>query len=156
MNKSKTIKKKEQLKDYKDKLKINTSLDDVLKVSFTKKDEKKKDGKKEDEKKGDEKKADIKEDDDKIQKIEQPEKDKENKAQEEDDDIQEVTEVEKRKDGEDKKDEEEEPKEKPYKRSSELTKFWKAVEDDPTDFTGWTYLLQYVDTNGSLAEVKGR
>ncbi|XP_011496221.1 PREDICTED: pre-mRNA-processing factor 39 [Ceratosolen solmsi marchali] len=27
----------------------------------------------------------------------------------------------------------------------ELEKYWKAVNDDPTDFTGWTYLLQYVD-----------
>lgn len=27
----------------------------------------------------------------------------------------------------------------------ELDKYWKAVNDDPTDFTGWTYLLQYVD-----------
>lgn len=26
-----------------------------------------------------------------------------------------------------------------------LEKYWKAVKDDPTDFTGWTYLLQYVD-----------
>lgn len=28
----------------------------------------------------------------------------------------------------------------------ELEKYWKAVTDDPTNFTGWTYLLQYVDT----------
>ncbi|KAJ6637117.1 Pre-mRNA-processing factor 39 [Pseudolycoriella hygida] len=27
----------------------------------------------------------------------------------------------------------------------ELEKYWKAVNDDPTNFTGWTYLLQYVD-----------
>ncbi|KAJ8670342.1 hypothetical protein QAD02_001601 [Eretmocerus hayati] len=27
----------------------------------------------------------------------------------------------------------------------ELEKYWKAVNDDPSDFTGWTYLLQYVD-----------
>lgn len=27
----------------------------------------------------------------------------------------------------------------------ELDKYWKAVNDDPSDFTGWTYLLQYVD-----------
>lgn len=26
-----------------------------------------------------------------------------------------------------------------------LEKYWKAVKDDPNDFTGWTYLLQYVD-----------
>ncbi|KAH0556595.1 pre-mRNA-processing factor 39 [Cotesia glomerata] len=27
----------------------------------------------------------------------------------------------------------------------ELDKYWKAVIEDPSDFTGWTYLLQYVD-----------
>ncbi len=47
-----------------------------------------------------------------------------------------------------KNDEEEEKKEK--KRPPELEKFWKAVKDDPSDFTGWTYLLQFVDTNGDL------
>ncbi|XP_016845226.1 pre-mRNA-processing factor 39 isoform X5 [Nasonia vitripennis] len=34
----------------------------------------------------------------------------------------------------------------PKKKSlPELEKYWKAVNDDPADFTGWTYLLQYVD-----------
>ena len=34
----------------------------------------------------------------------------------------------------------------PKKKSlPELDKYWKAVNDDPADFTGWTYLLQYVD-----------
>uniref|UniRef100_A0A4W3H874 PRP39 pre-mRNA processing factor 39 homolog (yeast) n=1 Tax=Callorhinchus milii TaxID=7868 RepID=A0A4W3H874_CALMI len=28
---------------------------------------------------------------------------------------------------------------------SEYEKFWKVVEDNPQDFTGWTYLLQYVE-----------
>ena len=28
---------------------------------------------------------------------------------------------------------------------SALEKFWKAVRDNPSDFTGWTYLLQYVE-----------
>ncbi len=37
--------------------------------------------------------------------------------------------------------------EKGPKRSPELVKFWKAVEEDPSDFTGWTYLLQYVDAH---------
>lgn len=32
----------------------------------------------------------------------------------------------------------------------ELEKYWKAVNDDPTDFTGWTYLLQYVDQEVSI------
>ncbi|GFO27450.1 pre-mRNA-processing factor 39 [Plakobranchus ocellatus] len=27
----------------------------------------------------------------------------------------------------------------------ELGKYWKTVEDNPMDFTGWTYLLQYVE-----------
>ncbi|XP_065343520.1 pre-mRNA-processing factor 39 isoform X1 [Cloeon dipterum] len=31
------------------------------------------------------------------------------------------------------------------KRLPELEKYWKAVKDDSADFTGWTYLLQYVD-----------
>lgn len=31
------------------------------------------------------------------------------------------------------------------KRLPELDKYWKTVKDDPSDFTGWTYLLQYVD-----------
>lgn len=36
--------------------------------------------------------------------------------------------------------------EKPKKKVlPELDKYWKVVNDDPTDFTGWTYLLQYVD-----------
>lgn len=35
-----------------------------------------------------------------------------------------------------------EPEKKPL---PDLDKYWKAVNDDPTDFTAWTYLLQYVD-----------
>ncbi|XP_064599898.1 pre-mRNA-processing factor 39-like [Liolophura sinensis] len=31
------------------------------------------------------------------------------------------------------------------KQSTELEKYWKAVKDNPSDFTGWTYLLQYVE-----------
>ena len=46
---------------------------------------------------------------------------------------------------------EEEGKEK-KKRSPDLAKFWKAVEEDPTDFTGWTYLLQFVDTTGDIED----
>ena len=46
---------------------------------------------------------------------------------------------------------EEEVKEK-KKRSPDLAKFWKAVEEDPTDFTGWTYLLQFVDTTGDIED----
>lgn len=35
--------------------------------------------------------------------------------------------------------------EKEEKKESELEKYWKAVKDNPADFTGWTYLLQYVE-----------
>ncbi|XP_063908356.1 pre-mRNA-processing factor 39 isoform X2 [Zophobas morio] len=44
---------------------------------------------------------------------------------------------------------EEDKKEKP-KKLPELDKYWKAVNDDPTDFTGWTYLLQYVDQENDM------
>ncbi|KAL1500737.1 hypothetical protein ABEB36_006183 [Hypothenemus hampei] len=36
------------------------------------------------------------------------------------------------------------------KKLPELDKYWKAVNDDPTDFTGWTYLLQYVDQENDM------
>jgi len=32
----------------------------------------------------------------------------------------------------------------------ELEKYWKAVREDSTDFTGWTYLLQYVDQENDV------
>ncbi len=31
------------------------------------------------------------------------------------------------------------------KEPTPLEKFWKAVRDNPSDFTGWTYLLQFVE-----------
>jgi len=34
---------------------------------------------------------------------------------------------------------------KARKSLPELEKYWKAVKEDSSDFTGWTYLLQYVD-----------
>ncbi|XP_049877646.1 pre-mRNA-processing factor 39 isoform X2 [Pectinophora gossypiella] len=41
--------------------------------------------------------------------------------------------------------------EKPKKKTlPELDKYWKVVNDDPTDFTGWTYLLQYVDQESDV------
>uniref|UniRef100_A0A2A4JM39 Suppressor of forked domain-containing protein n=1 Tax=Heliothis virescens TaxID=7102 RepID=A0A2A4JM39_HELVI len=40
--------------------------------------------------------------------------------------------------------------EKPKKKLPELDKYWKVVNDDPTDFTGWTYLLQYVDQESDV------
>lgn len=30
-------------------------------------------------------------------------------------------------------------------KESELDKYWKAVKENPNDFTGWTYLLQFVE-----------
>ncbi|KAF5298736.1 hypothetical protein FQR65_LT09605 [Abscondita terminalis] len=36
------------------------------------------------------------------------------------------------------------------KKLPTLDKYWKAVNDDPTDFTGWTYLLQYVDQENDM------
>lgn len=34
--------------------------------------------------------------------------------------------------------------------NTELDKYWKAVKDNPGDFTGWTYLLQYVEQEVSV------
>jgi len=34
----------------------------------------------------------------------------------------------------------------------DLDKFWKAVKDDETDFTGWTYLLQFVDSKNIVEQ----
>lgn len=31
------------------------------------------------------------------------------------------------------------------KKETELEKYWHAVRENPMDFTGWTYLLQYVE-----------
>lgn len=53
------------------------------------------------------------------------------------------------------KTEEEEKAEKPKAKLPELDKFWKAVNDDSTDFTAWTYLLQYVDVEVCLIKKKG-
>ncbi|XP_075148092.1 pre-mRNA processing factor 39 [Haematobia irritans] len=47
--------------------------------------------------------------------------------------------------------EREKDKEKERKKLPDLEKYWRAVKTDPADFTGWTYLLQYVD-NESDAE----
>ena len=35
-------------------------------------------------------------------------------------------------------------------KKAELEKFWKVVKDDPSDFTGWTHLLQYVDNKNEV------
>lgn len=39
---------------------------------------------------------------------------------------------------------------KSRKSLPELEKYWKAVKEDPADFTGWTYLLQYVDQENDI------
>ncbi|XP_021920001.1 pre-mRNA-processing factor 39 isoform X3 [Zootermopsis nevadensis] len=39
---------------------------------------------------------------------------------------------------------------KARKSLPELEKYWKAVKEDPSDFTGWTYLLQYVDQENDI------
>jgi pre-mRNA-processing factor 39 len=31
------------------------------------------------------------------------------------------------------------------RKQNELEKYWKAVRENPMDFTGWTYLLQFVE-----------
>ena len=30
-------------------------------------------------------------------------------------------------------------------QETELEKYWRAVKENPQDFTGWTYLLQFVE-----------
>uniref|UniRef100_A0A0B7A9U4 Pre-mRNA-processing factor 39 n=1 Tax=Arion vulgaris TaxID=1028688 RepID=A0A0B7A9U4_9EUPU len=43
------------------------------------------------------------------------------------------------------KEEQERNAEKKRQKEDELLKYWAAVEENPMDFTGWTYLLQYVE-----------
>lgn len=42
------------------------------------------------------------------------------------------------------------PVTKARKSLPELEKYWKAVKEDSSDFTGWTYLLQYVDQENDI------
>lgn len=42
---------------------------------------------------------------------------------------------------------------KPVEDNTTLGKYWKAVKDNPTDFTGWTYLLQYVEQEVYVANL---
>ncbi|XP_019552214.3 pre-mRNA-processing factor 39 [Aedes albopictus] len=42
------------------------------------------------------------------------------------------------------------PVEPEKKKLPDLDKYWKAVNDDSTDFTAWTYLLQYVDQENDI------
>lgn len=37
---------------------------------------------------------------------------------------------------------------------TEFDKFWQAVKDDPSDFAGWTYLLQYVDQENNVKNAR--
>ncbi|CAH1793220.1 unnamed protein product [Owenia fusiformis] len=41
-------------------------------------------------------------------------------------------------------------KEEESKEPTELDKYWKSVKDNPSDFTGWTYLLQYVEQENKV------
>ncbi|XP_067134956.1 pre-mRNA-processing factor 39 isoform X1 [Centruroides vittatus] len=36
------------------------------------------------------------------------------------------------------------------KEMAELEKYWQTVKENPSDFTGWTYLLQYVEQENNL------
>lgn len=47
-------------------------------------------------------------------------------------------------------DKEKDEKSSKPKKLPTLDKYWKAVNDDPADFTGWTYLLQYVDQENDM------
>ena len=38
-------------------------------------------------------------------------------------------------------------------KETELEKYWKPVRENPSDFTGWTYLLQYVEQEVCLVVV---
>lgn len=40
------------------------------------------------------------------------------------------------------------------KELTELEKYWKTVKENPSDFTGWTYLLQYVEQEGKVEEAR--
>lgn len=40
------------------------------------------------------------------------------------------------------------------KESVELEKYWQVVRTNPADFTGWTYLLQYVEQENSLTAAR--
>ncbi|XP_075531237.1 pre-mRNA processing factor 39 isoform X1 [Dermacentor variabilis] len=40
------------------------------------------------------------------------------------------------------------------KESAELEKYWQVVRNNPADFTGWTYLLQYVEQENNLAAAR--
>ena len=42
-------------------------------------------------------------------------------------------------------------KDAPSKDLTELDKYWKVVEDNASDFTGWTYLLQFVEQEVSVS-----
>ncbi|XP_055531554.1 pre-mRNA-processing factor 39 isoform X2 [Wyeomyia smithii] len=42
------------------------------------------------------------------------------------------------------------PAEPEKKKLPDLDKYWKAVNDDSSDFTAWTYLLQYVDQENDI------
>jgi len=71
----------------------------------------------------------------------EPVSDKDEKKEEEKKDEKPVETEEEKKERREKEKKEREEKTK----AKELEKFWKAVKDDPSDFQGWTYLLQFAD-----------
>ncbi|CAL1536963.1 unnamed protein product [Lymnaea stagnalis] len=44
--------------------------------------------------------------------------------------------------------------EEKLQKEAELGKYWKTVDDNPMDFTGWTYLLQYVEQESNPDECR--
>lgn len=63
-------------------------------------------------------------------------------------------EKENKKDKERDKEKEKHKEEKERKKLPDLEKYWRVVKDDATDFTGWTYLLQYVDSEVRSIAIK--
>ncbi|CAG2224831.1 unnamed protein product [Mytilus edulis] len=42
----------------------------------------------------------------------------------------------------------------PVEDNTTLGKYWKAVKENVSDFTGWTYLLQYVEQENKLDDAR--
>ncbi|KAK0054852.1 pre-mRNA-processing factor 39-like isoform X2 [Biomphalaria pfeifferi] len=55
---------------------------------------------------------------------------------------------------EDDQDRAQKEQEEKLRKETELGKYWKTVDDNPMDFTGWTYLLQYVEQESDPADCR--
>ncbi|KAH9514534.1 PRP39 pre-mRNA processing factor 39 [Bulinus truncatus] len=55
---------------------------------------------------------------------------------------------------EDRQEKAQKEQEEKLRKETELGKYWKTVDDNPMDFTGWTYLLQYVDQESDPADCR--